>query len=291
MNSLNPFRFAATAQILDIRISTRSKGPNPISRSNRFRTEASYARVFLLIAMSIGGFIATAQQPPRHKRPAVAPRAATAPPAKPNAQNSQAGNRNSYSVPTNSNGVSPYSAQNASSPCNGSTPGRPGVSPRGQTGYTGGQPCNSQSPANRQQLNNYQGGVGNFSGCCGFSMTLYSCFRNGGQVLCDFDLTNQNNARANAHTVFGDMRILNSSGRIFPRQDAFFVDADGTQFDISQITPGNKVRLIMVFDNVPETYTTVSLAHAQMVVQNVAISAQESGTTTQTAHSGTVNKK
>jgi hypothetical protein len=291
MNNLNLLRFAATLQMLEIRILTRSKGCNPISPWNRTREPAFRAGVFLLAVTAIAGAVATAQLPPSIKRPVVLPRAAAAPSTKPTAQNPQARVGSPYPLPANSNSRSPDTAQNGTGPCNGSAPGLPGVPLRGQTGYTAGRPCNDPNLANRQQFNNYHGGVGNFAGCCGFSMTLYTCFRNGGQVLCDFDLTNQNNAQADAHTVFGDVRILNSSGRIFPHQDAFFVDADGTQFDTSQITPGNKVRLIMVFENVPETYTTVSLAHAQMVVQAVTISAQDSGAAAQTASARSDNRK
>ena len=109
-------------------------------------------------------------------------------------------------------------------------------------------------------------------------MTAYSCFRSGSQVLCDFDVTNQGNVRANAKQIYGDTHMVNGSGRVLQRTDAYFVDTDGSQFVDSQITPGNKVRMIMVFNNVPASTTSVSLAQGSNTIQSVAIANQEPGT-------------
>jgi hypothetical protein len=114
-------------------------------------------------------------------------------------------------------------------------------------------------------------------------MTAYSCFRSGSQVLCDFDVTNQGNVRANAKQIYNDTHMVNGSGRVMQRTDAYFVDTDGSQFVDSQITPGNKVRMIMVFNNIPATTTTVSLAHGSDTIQSVAIADREPGTDDSTA--------
>ena len=236
-----------------------------------------------LVLAGFSGLAASAQQP-APKRPTILPRAANTQPAKPNPSNSQPA---APSQPGTNGG-----SQNGSAPCNTNTTSIPGrsrlpASISNRIPSSASTPCNNNNNStinnqgnNRQPFNASIQGVGNFPGCCGYNMTLYSCFRNGGQVLCDFDVTNQHNVQVNAKQIYGDLRILNSSGRIFPRGDAFFVDdADGSQFEVSQITPGNKVRLIMVFENVPQTYTNVSIAQGSTVVQSVAISAQESGGT------------
>jgi hypothetical protein len=115
-------------------------------------------------------------------------------------------------------------------------------------------------------------------------MTAYSCFRSGAQVLCDFDVTNQGNIRANAKQIYGDTHMVNGSGRVLPRTDAYFVDSDGSQFNDSQITPGSKVRMIMVFNNVPASTSSVSLAQGSNTIQSVAIANQEPGAADNTAH-------
>jgi hypothetical protein len=125
--------------------------------------------------------------------------------------------------------------------------------------------------------------LGSFPGCCGYTMTAYSCFRSGSQVLCDFDVTNQGNIRANAKQIYSDTHMVNSSGRVLSRTDAYFVDSDGSQFVDSQITPGSKVRMIMVFNNVPANTSSVSLAQGSNTIQSVAISSQEPGTAESTA--------
>jgi hypothetical protein len=109
-------------------------------------------------------------------------------------------------------------------------------------------------------------------------MTAYSCFRSGSQVLCDFDVSNQGNIRANAKQIYNDTHMVNGSGRVLQRSDAYFVDTDGSQFVDSQITPGNKVRMIMVFNNIPASTTSVSLAQGSNTIQSVPIANQEPGT-------------
>lgn len=112
---------------------------------------------------------------------------------------------------------------------------------------------------------------------------MYSCFRSGASVLCDFDVTNQGNAQANAKVIYSDLRIVGSGGRIFPHSQAFFVDTDGSQFGTSYISAGNRVRMVMQFENIPASYSTVTLVQAANRVQNVTISSQEPGTSPQTA--------
>jgi hypothetical protein len=240
-----------------------------------------------LIALLFSGVAAYPQQKqaPPPKRPAVAPRPSGEQPATQNAARPQAGNENSNQQSQSSNGsagYSPNSMQSGTAPCNQAV-----SSPYGRAPI---RPCNAATSqaqnSNRQALNASQEGYGKFPGGGGYSMTLYSCFRSGGQVLCDFDLTNQHNAQIAAKSAYPGLHFVSSSGRMFPRSDAFFVDTDGSQFDDSQITPGNKVRLIMVFDNVPASLTSASLAAGPTVVQNVAISAQEEGTAPQSASSG-----
>jgi hypothetical protein len=235
-----------------------------------------------LAALLFASFNAPAQQPQAQpKRPVVGPRqtgAQSAQPAKTNAVRPQAGNSNPQQHPQQGSYNNPSNpTQNGAAPCNAAAPGRPGYPGRGQTAAA---PCNSTSQGqdNRQPLNAADEGIGNFPGGGGYNMTLYSCFRSGSQVLCDFDVWNQHNVLASARNIYGDLRLVNSSGRMFPHNDAFFVDTDGSQFDASQIMPGNKVRLIMVFNNVPASLTNVSLAQGPTIVQGVGITAQEAGT-------------
>jgi hypothetical protein len=97
--------------------------------------------------------------------------------------------------------------------------------------------------------------------------------------MCDFDVTNSGNAAANATSIYNDMRIVGSTGRVFPRTSAFFVDTDGSPFEVSEITPGSKVRFVMEFQGVPDSYTTVTLAQGNTVVQNVQIAAPAAAAT------------
>jgi len=99
--------------------------------------------------------------------------------------------------------------------------------------------------------------------------------RRDAQVLCDFDVTNSGSAQANSRSIYFDLRMVSTSGRVFPRTDAFFVDGDGTPFTDSLITAGNRVRLVMVFEGIPDSYSIVTLAHGNDVVQGVPIAAQQ----------------
>lgn len=182
----------------------------------------------------------------------------------------------------------------------GTTAGRSALTSNGAAASTGRQPLSAMRSAsntanngrtatnsatntsgaanNRTALNTSDEGLGSFN-ASGYTLTAYSCFRSGAHVLCDSDVSNQGNVQVNAKAVFREIRMVNSAGRIFPRTDAYFVDTDGSQFATSQITPGNKVRLAMVFDNLPTSTTSVTLAYGRTTLQNVEISAQEPGTT------------
>lgn len=119
-------------------------------------------------------------------------------------------------------------------------------------------------------LNTNQG-IGVFPGGWGYTLTAYGCMRNNSQVLCDFDVSNQNNTQANARGLYGDLRLVGVSGRVINRSDAYFVDSNGSSFPVSQISPGNRIRMVMVFENVPPDYGTVSLAEGQVVIPGVQL--------------------
>jgi hypothetical protein len=136
----------------------------------------------------------------------------------------------------------------------------------------------SNGASSRSAINTSNEGLGSFPGCCGYNLTVYSCFRSGVNVLCDFDVTNQGNAQASAKAIYGDLRIVGSGGRMFGHSQAFFVDTDGSQFGNSYISAGNRVRMVMQFENIPTSYSTVTLVQGQTKIQNVSISSQEPGT-------------
>ena len=138
----------------------------------------------------------------------------------------------------------------------------------------GARPCTSGGSGTRAPLNVASEGLGSLPGNSGYNLIAYGCFRNNGQILCDFDVTNSGTAQANARNIYYDLHMVSASGRAFPRTDAFFVDSDGSPFMDSQVDAGHKVRFVMIFDGVPDSYSTVALAHGNDVVSNVPISAQ-----------------
>jgi hypothetical protein len=158
-----------------------------------------------------------------------------------------------------------------SNPCQNGSP----------TQQTAAQNANSgaNSSGSRAPLNLSTEGIGTFPGLGGYNLVAYSCFRNSGQVMCDFDVTNTGTTAANATSIYNDMHMVGSSGRIFPRTSAFFVDSDGSPFQVSQLTPGNKVRFVMEFQGVPDSYSTVELIQGNTVLQNVQITAAAATTT------------
>jgi len=105
-------------------------------------------------------------------------------------------------------------------------------------------------------------------------------------VICDFDVTNSRNAVINARELYANFSMVNSGGRIIRRSDAYFVDTDGSEFPTSAVGSGNKVRFVMIFNNVPSTFTNVALAYGATVVQGVPIDSQEPGTGGQTNAQG-----
>jgi hypothetical protein len=132
----------------------------------------------------------------------------------------------------------------------------------------------SNNSANRGVLNTQQG-LGSFPGCCGYNLTAYSCLRNNSQILCDFDVTNQGNIQANAEVIYRDFHLVGTSGRVFGRSNAYFVDTNGSPFTVSQLSSGTAVRYVMVFDNVPNEYSSVSLAQGQTLIQGVQLTSPQ----------------
>jgi hypothetical protein len=217
--------------------------------------------------------------PTTQKTPAPAPQKTTAPvsTASPNGTAALA-----------SNGRAPLTTSSASSPSATSSYSRAPLTSPATTPSTasssGPGTSNTTTTTNgapRSQLNTSSDGIGSFPGCCGYNLIAYSCFRAGASVLCDFDVTNQGNVQANAKAIYNDLRIVGSGGRIFGHNQAYFVDTDGSQFQTSYISAGSRVRMVMQFENVPASYSTVSLVQGRNNIQNVTIYSQEPGTSSQ----------
>jgi hypothetical protein len=148
-----------------------------------------------------------------------------------------------------------------------------GVRPYGTPGTA--QPATMSNNSGPRSTLNTQQGLGSFPGCCGYNLTAYSCLRNNSQVLCDFDVTNQGNIQANAEAIYRDFHLVGTSGRVFGRSNAYFVDTNGSPFTVSQLSSGNAVRYVMVFDNVPNEYASVSLAQGQTLIQGVQLTSPQ----------------
>ncbi len=106
-------------------------------------------------------------------------------------------------------------------------------------------------------------------------MTLYGCTRNGTQVLCDSDLSNQDskNTQVQSASIGNDAYIIDDRGDRHTRTGGFFVNVDGDQRTNMDIPYGQSARYILVFNDVPAKVQQVSLISTTgaLNVENIAV--------------------
>ncbi len=108
-------------------------------------------------------------------------------------------------------------------------------------------------------------------------MTLYGCTRNGTQVLCDSDLSNQDskNTQVQSASIGNDAYIIDDRGDRHARTGGFFVNVDGDQRTNMDIPYGQSARYILVFNDVPAMVQQVSMISTTggLNVENIPVTA------------------
>lgn len=148
--------------------------------------------------------------------------------------------------------ASQFNQSNSANNTPGAT-GRNGVTQRG-------------SPVSSQGVGTFRSGTS--------TLTSYGCYRSNNSVLCDFDLTAQNNGQIGLNQ-YNSVRLVSGGGRITGRSDAYYVDAEGGQMQSAFVAPQQPVRYVMVFQNVPQQANSVSLINGNDQIQNVPVSAMD----------------
>lgn len=113
-------------------------------------------------------------------------------------------------------------------------------------------------------------GVGAFH-WADFTLTAYGCYRATTRILCDFDLTKQNNAQMNLG-AFYNVAVVDDGGKITARHDAYYLASDGTHMTVVYLSP-TPVRYIMEYDNIDANLSSVSLVFGTDRLQGVPITA------------------
>jgi len=113
-------------------------------------------------------------------------------------------------------------------------------------------------------------GLGTFLGG-GWTLTAYGCFRTGTRVLCDFDAAPPRNTQINARAFGAWVALVDDGGKITRPHNAFFQAADGSQLTVAYASTDSPLRLLMEYDNVAETYTSVALVHARDRIAGVPV--------------------
>jgi hypothetical protein len=92
-------------------------------------------------------------------------------------------------------------------------------------------------------------------------LTVYGCSRQGTQVMCDTDLSNQNktNTQVQSSTAWNDAFIIDDRGDRHQRAIGFFLNIDGDKRVDLDIPYGDSARYIFVFNNVSAKVSKVSL--------------------------------
>ena len=99
----------------------------------------------------------------------------------------------------------------------------------------------------------------------------YGCYRTGTRALCDFDVLKANAAQVGVGP-FANVVMVDDSGQITRRHDAYYMSTDGTRMQAAYISTA-PVRYIMEFDNVGEQFNSVALVSGSEQIKNVPISA------------------
>ena len=92
-------------------------------------------------------------------------------------------------------------------------------------------------------------------------LVVYGCGRQGTQVACVTELTNQNQKDTLIQTgaVWKDTFIVDDRGDRHQRSDGFFLNIDGDQRSQLDVSYGKAARFILMFDGVPAKVQKVTL--------------------------------
>jgi hypothetical protein len=108
-------------------------------------------------------------------------------------------------------------------------------------------------------------------------LTVYRCARQGTQVLCDADLTNQNTQETlmQSADAWKDAFIVDDRGDRHPRTNGFFLNIDGEQRQQLDVSYGKSARFILAFDGVSDKVANVALRSTAsgLHVENIPLSA------------------
>lgn len=92
-------------------------------------------------------------------------------------------------------------------------------------------------------------------------LTVYGCSRQGSQVLCDTDLSNQDKSgtQLDSSMAWSDTYVVDDRGDRHERTIGFFLNADGEKRINLDVPYGQSIRYILVFNNVPAEVSKISL--------------------------------
>ncbi len=147
--------------------------------------------------------------------------------------------------------------------------------PAAQKGTKQANTATNQTNANQSNgtinASGFSAGLGNFS-AADYTLTVYNCLRSGTRVFCDYDATKNTSQQVNAEGFRRwNITLVLGTGRVFGAQRSMYVDTDGSTFELAEITPNAPVRLVSEYDDVPASYTSVTLAFGAKRIQNVPI--------------------
>jgi hypothetical protein len=242
---------------------------------NRLNCEPLVARYILgtVLVAVVAVSMATAQTAPPATKPVVKPVAPARPVvvARPAAVKTTAGVVTPAAARTAMPTAPAQPATSTSSPAPSNFLTNPGVSNPAQQ-YVGGAPAQqyggtSQATGSRSAVGTQ--GLGTFL-WSDATLTVYACYRTVTRVLCDFDLSKQNNTQVNAPWVYGGVNMVDDGGKITGIHTAFFMGQDGSQFPTAYVTT-TAVRMLMEYDNVGQNYTSVALVFGANRIQGVPI--------------------
>jgi hypothetical protein len=110
-------------------------------------------------------------------------------------------------------------------------------------------------------------------------LTVYGCTRQGTQVLCDSDLSNQNTAdtQLQSSVAWKDAFIIDDRGDRHQRSSGFFVNVDGDQRANMDVPYGQSARYIFVFNDVSSKVQQITLKSATggLNVVNIPVSSAD----------------
>lgn len=92
-------------------------------------------------------------------------------------------------------------------------------------------------------------------------LTVYGCSRQGTQVLCDTDLSNQDKSgtQLDSSMAWSDTYVVDDRGDRHQRTIGFFLNVDGEKRINLDVPYGQSIRYILVFNDVPAQVSKISL--------------------------------